>query len=211
MKMNLTFDTLSSCGACYNGYNKLHNYMYDVDAEPNKSVYNKSKHDEIHSTPINLKTILKSNGVLDTIWCLRFLPHEYRFDDYNKILLSTIPMWLDFIDTTTDHKQVKELVRGFRKYIGGTITPNEMRKNIKTFKTKPNIDDYNFKFKYASILDSLLTLCERSEHSNRYHSLNDMNDMIVDDLYNVISELGELKLNTNPLVNDIIDQMEKFN
>ena len=57
-RLTTTFNRLRDAGACTDGYRKLAKYLGGVD---NYGA----------DTPINLLTILESNGLEDTIWCLR--------------------------------------------------------------------------------------------------------------------------------------------
>lgn len=57
-KLTTTFQRLRDAGACQDGYRKLAKHLGGVDA------YGMDK-------PINLLVILDSNGLDDTLWCLR--------------------------------------------------------------------------------------------------------------------------------------------
>ena len=74
--MQVTLQQLRQHGPCVNGYNKLVAHLRGVPYTPRKT-YVRRKHD----APIDLETILDSNGVQDAVWaarCLKGYDRELR-------------------------------------------------------------------------------------------------------------------------------------
>jgi hypothetical protein len=63
----VTLKALRKAGACVDGYNKLVCHISGKTFDPERETYIRFKHDE----PINVSTILESNGFEDAIWATR--------------------------------------------------------------------------------------------------------------------------------------------
>ena len=207
MKLNVTFELLRNRGACYSGYNKLHNYMYGVNGDINPFGYNQNV--ELDTKLISLKTILESNGTGDAIWCLRYIPHKSQVK-YEQALLSLLPLYLDFFDDFAD-VQTKTVINDFRKYVNGDIDFKSLRSSVIDYEKLDSLfshdenDESQKKSRYLQILSSLLGV-----HSCVCYDTSDKIASIVDELYNAMCEFDYLKLDTKTLVMNIINHLEKL-
>ena len=67
MKFEVTLKQLRENEACVSGYNKIVSALKGIEFDSERETYIRFKHDE----PISLISILDSNGIYDSLWCLR--------------------------------------------------------------------------------------------------------------------------------------------
>ncbi|MGL6227943.1 MAG: hypothetical protein ACRC3J_01875 [Culicoidibacterales bacterium] len=201
MKLGISLKTLREFGACYTGYNKLFEYLYDESVPNDRYAYARPKFDDIDDQLNSLDTIVKSNGIIDTVWCFRYVRHEIRFADFHKSMQSLVPTILTYIDSHANEK-LKPLIGSMRDMIDGKTLVNDVKREIYDYRAKNStIDDrtiYNDRLFIA--LDSLFGI---------YNYATDV-DTVCDEIYNAIHELHWGEYSMEPLVIELINQMEQF-
>ena len=75
-KFEVTLKQLRENKACVSGYNKVVSTLKGIEYDCNRETYIRFKHD----APISLVSILESNGIEDTLWCLRVNDAEWARD-----------------------------------------------------------------------------------------------------------------------------------
>ncbi len=75
-KFEVTLKQLRENKACVSGYNKVVSTLKGIEYDCNRETYIRFKHDD----PISLVSILESNGIEDTLWCLRVNDAEWARD-----------------------------------------------------------------------------------------------------------------------------------
>jgi len=115
MKLTTTFNLLRKAGACESGYKKLAQSLGGV---PKYGA----------DTPINLLQILESNGVEDTLWCLRATvePEGKRVAQGLAIEFAAEVLPI-FEAKYPDDARPRAALQGARDYLAGKITLEELR------------------------------------------------------------------------------------
>jgi hypothetical protein len=108
MKLTTTFKLLREHGACTDGYRKLAKHLGSVEAYG-------------VTTPINLLTVLDSNGLDDTLWCL--LATEQNSDKVSRLFAADCAeavLHLFEAEHPGD-KRPREAIQAARDYAHGLI------------------------------------------------------------------------------------------
>ena len=113
MILSTTFAELHKSGACVSGYKKLAAYLGGIEK------YGKT-------TPIDLLTILESNGIVDCIWALRAAVEPDR-DKISRLFAcdcaeSVLPI---FESGKPDDPRPRKAIQAARYYAVGLITAQE--------------------------------------------------------------------------------------
>src|SRR6185369_15521232 len=123
IELTTTFKQLRENGACMKGYNKL------VRAVQNKPFTEKDEQRESyiiykHDKPINLLTILESNGVDDCLWSLRVVIHN----DVDKIARYCAMKCLNnFEQCYPNDMRPRKAIEACLQFANGEITQDELK------------------------------------------------------------------------------------
>ena len=110
--LTTTFELLKNHSACEEGYRKLGKYLGGI------TTYGKR-------TPINLLTILESNGVDDMLWCLRAT--KENCDKVSRLMAAdfaeeVLPI---FEKAYPDDKRPRKAIQASRDFANGRISSEE--------------------------------------------------------------------------------------
>ena len=110
--LTTTFELLKNHSACEEGYRKLGKYLGGITMYGNR-------------TPINLLTILESNGVDDMLWCLRAT--KENCDKVSRLMAAdfaeeVLPI---FEKAYPDDKRPRKAIQASRDFANGLISSGE--------------------------------------------------------------------------------------
>lgn len=114
MKLTTTLAKIRACSPCSNGYTKLVKHLGGIEAYG-------------ADTPINLLTILASNGVQDMLWCLRAVNEDGKRAASMLAIEFAAEALPIFEKRYPDDLRPRQCIQAVRDYLAGKIDVATLR------------------------------------------------------------------------------------